>query len=123
MASFTSILSDIGNGIKKVFTVITGIAKDAEPFVDLATATMPGIPQLYNATVNAVIQAETAAIAAGKQNGTGAQKLALVTASIESAFNTYAASNGLAIPSQATVEAYVNAVVASLNAIPAAKAS
>lgn len=119
VASFTSILSDIGNGLKKAFTVLTGVAQAAEPFVDLATAAMPGVPALYNATVSAAITAEAAAVTAGAQTGTGAQKLAFVVASITSSFNAYATANGLATPTQTTIEAYVNAVVASLNAIPA----
>lgn len=123
MASFTSILSDIGNVLKKVFSVATTVATAAEPFVDLATAGMPGVPALYNTTVSAAIAAEAAATAAGAQNGTGAQKLALVVASVTSSFNAYATANGLTTPTQATIEAYVNAVVASLNAIPAAKAA
>jgi hypothetical protein len=119
MASFTSILSDIGTGLKKFFSVVVGAAAVAEPIVDTI---FPGLAALYNTTVAAVANAEAAAIAAGQQNGTGPQKLSLVVAAIESSFNTYASSNGLAAPSTAVIENYVNAVVASINAIPAVKA-
>lgn len=115
MASFTSILSDIGNVLKKVFGVVTTIAVAAEPIVAVA---FPGLSTLYTATVTEVINAENAAIVAGQQNGTGTQKLALVVNAIEDQFNTWAAANGVAA-SSTTVEAWVNAVVASLNAIPA----
>lgn len=113
--SFTSILGDIGKGLKVFFTGTVKVAEFAEPFVDVI---FPGIAPLYNTTVTAVAHAETAAIAAGAQNGTGAQKLAFVVSSIEGDFNAYAAANGLPAPTAAVIETYVNAVVASLNAIP-----
>jgi hypothetical protein len=113
--SFISILSDIGKGLKKVFAVGVDVAKIAEPFVDTI---FPGISALYNTTVTAVSNAEANAIAAGAQTGTGAQKLAFVVQSIESDFNAYALANGLPAATPQVIENYVNAVVASLNAIP-----
>ena len=115
MASFTSILSDIGKGLKKFFTVATEVAQVAEPFVDVV---LPGIAPLYNATLAAVVKAESSAIAAGSQNGTGAQKLALVVQSIETDFAAYATAQGISY-NAATVQAWVSAVVATVNAIPA----
>jgi hypothetical protein len=120
MASFTSILSDVGSGLKKFFSVVIGAAEVAEPFIDVL---FPGFAVLYNTTVAAAANAEANAIAAGAQNGTGAQKLAFVVSAIEKDFNSYTSANGLVAPSQAVIEAYVNAVVASINAIPATKAS
>jgi hypothetical protein len=114
--SFKSILSDIGHGLKVFFTDATKVAQMAEPIVDLA---FPGIGALYNSTVNAAIAAENAAIAAGAQNGTGPQKLAWVTSAISADFAAYAKANGIAYE-QTTVQTWINAVVASLNAIPAA---
>lgn len=119
MATFKTILDDIGNALKKAFSLGIEAAVVAEPIVDIA---FPGIAALYNTTVGAVATAETGAIAAGAQTGTGPQKLAFVVASIEQAFNAYAAANKLQTPTQAVIENYVNAVVASLNAIPAATA-
>jgi hypothetical protein len=118
--TFKSILSDIGKGLQKFFTVAVKVGQAAEPFVDIA---FPGISGLYNATVNAVAAAENAAIAAGQQNGTGAQKLAYVVGVIEADFNAYAAANGIATPSQTVIENWVNAVVAGLNAIPSSTAA
>ena len=116
MASFKSILSAIGHGLKVFFTGAVSVAVKAEPFVDII---FPGVAVLYNATVNAVAAAESHAIAAGAQNGTGAQKLAFVVQAIEGDFAAYAKSNGITYdPSH--VEAWVNAVVAGLNAIPSA---
>ena len=120
MASFTSILSDIGKGLKKIFTIGVDAAVVAEPFVD---AIFPGFSGLYNSTVAAVANAEANAIAAGAQNGTGAQKLAFVVSAIETDFNAYTKSAGLPTASAQVIEGYVNAVVASLNAIPSTPAA
>ena len=90
MANFKSVLSDIGKGLAKFFSVAVGVAVVAEPIIDVV---FPGLAPLYNTTVNAVADAEAKAIAAGQQNGTGAQKLALVVASIEADFNAYAKAN------------------------------
>ncbi len=114
---FKSILSDIGNGIKKVFVVGDAVAKDAEPFVDLA---FPGVAPLFNAIVQQVGLAEASAAAAGAENGTGTQKLALVLQSIEGSIANYEKTNSLGTPlSQQQVESVANAVVAFLNALPA----
>jgi len=116
MASFSSILSGIGNGLKKFFGVALTVAQAAEPIVDVA---LPGIATLYNLTVNEVVKAEAAAIAAGQQSGTGAQKLALVLQAITPAFQEYAAATGVPSASEAaTITNWINGVVATLNAIP-----
>lgn len=120
MASFKSILSDIGNGLKKFFSESDKIAAAVEPIVDLA---FPGVASLYNSTVTEVGNAETAAIAAGAQSGSGPQKLAAVVAAVTPAFTQYAQANGLPVPTTTVITNYVNAVVASLNAIPAAAAA
>ena len=121
MASFKSILSDIGNGLKKFFGVAVTVAQDAEPIIDIA---FPGIASLYNLTVSEVAKAEAAAVAAGQQNGTGAQKLALVIQAITPVFQQYAAQSGIPSAQQTTtITTWVNAVVATLNAIPAAPTS
>jgi hypothetical protein len=70
-----------------------------------------------------VTKAEAEALAAGAQNGTGPQKLAAVTAAVEGAFNTYAQTNGLAVPDAKVIENAVNGVVAFLNALPAPAAA
>lgn len=117
MANLKTILSDIGSALKKIFGVAVTVAQAAEPIVDIA---FPGIATLYNLTVAEVAKAEVAAIAAGAQNGTGPQKMAMVISAIMPAFTEYAAASGIPTASQATtVTAWVNAVVASLNAIPA----
>lgn len=107
MASFTSILSDIRKGLKKFFGIAVTVATDVEPFVDQL---FPGIAGLYNSVLAEVAKAEAAAIAAGQQTGTGAQKLALVIQAIAAQFPQYT-------PAQLTI--IINGVVAGLNAIPA----
>ena len=119
MANINTILSEVGHVFKVFFTDATKVAQIAEPIVDVA---FPGISALYNLTVTAAANAENAAIAAGAQSGSGAQKLALVVASIESAYADYAKSAGITA-TPAAVIAWANAVVATLNAIPAASTS
>jgi hypothetical protein len=116
MASFKSILDDIGHGFKVFFEVATKAAEVAEPVIAIA---FPGISDLYDATVNEIVNAENAALAAGAQSGTGPQKLAMVVAAVLPTFQTYAVQNNMPTPTIATVTAWVNAAVASLNAIPA----
>lgn len=110
MASFTSILSDIGNGLKKFFGLAVTEATAIEPFVD---SLFPGIAPLYNSVLSEVGKAEAAAVAAGQQSGTGAQKLALVVQAIVAQFPQYT-------PAQLTT--VINGVVAGLNALPPAAA-
>ena len=104
MASFKSILDDVGHSLKVFFGVTTKVAQMIEPIVAIA---FPGISGLYDATVNEIIAAENAAIVAGAQSGTGAQKLAMVVAAILPTFQTYAAQNNMPTPTIATVTAWV----------------
>jgi hypothetical protein len=129
MASFKTILSEVGTALKTFFTKdlktvlvdATDVAEALEPAVAIA---FPGISGLYNLTVNAAAKAEEDSIVAGAQSGTGAQKLALVMAAIENDFNAYwTASGHTGTPTQATIETWVNAVIAALNAIPAPASS
>jgi hypothetical protein len=117
MASIGSVLGDIGKGLKKFFGVAVVVAVDAEPFVDTV---FPGAAVFFNAAANAAAKAEGLAAAAGAQSGTGAQKLALVVASLETSVAEYEAASGLKTPmTQAQIESAVNGVVAFLNALPA----
>ncbi len=108
MATFASILSNVGNALKKFFGIAVTVATAAEPLVDVL---FPGIAPLYNSVLTEVGKAESAAIAAGQQSGTGAQKLALVIQAIEAQFPQY---------TTAQLTAIINGVVAGLNSIPAA---
>ena len=114
MASFESVLSAVGNTLKKFFTGAVVVAQTAEPLVAVC---FPGVSELFNKTVHAVAQAETLAIASGAQSGTGPQKLAYVVSAIEAEFTSFAADNGIQ-NDVATITKWANAIVASLNSLP-----
>ena len=105
-------LQHVGNFFKTIFTDATHLAVAVEPIVDVA---FPGIGTLYNATVQAVATAETAA---GAATGSGPKKLAAVTAAIEPIAVAYLEGQGITA-SAAQIQAWTNAVVATLNALPA----
>lgn len=114
--SFTSVLSDIGHGLKVFFTGAVTVATAAEPFIDVV---FPGVSTLFNGIVTAVGTTEAAALAAGAQNGTGAQKLAAVVTAVEGNVNAYLLANGIKTPATtAQIETIVNGIVAALNALP-----
>lgn len=119
MASFISVLDKIGHIFKDVFKVALPIATAAEPFLAIA---FPGVSVLYNMTVSLVTAAESAAAAAGAQTGTGPQKLAIVLAALQPYATQEAAGLGISPPTVAQTTAYVNAVVAGLNAFAALSA-
>ncbi len=108
-------LQHVGNFFKTVFADVTNVAKAVEPVVDVA---FPGISTLYNATVQAVATAETAATAAGAEAGSGTKKLAAVTAAIEPIAVAYLRGQGIQA-NTSQIQAWTNAVVATLNALPA----
>lgn len=108
-------LQHVGNFFKTVFADATRVATAIEPVVDVA---FPGISTLYNATVQAVATAETAATVAGATKGNGTQKLAAVTAAIEPIAIAYLRGQGIQA-NTAQIEAWTNAVLATLNALPA----
>lgn len=116
MASFISVLDKIGTAFKDFFKVALPVAEAAEPIIAVA---LPEISALYNMTVTLVSNAEGAAAAAGAQKGTGPQKLALVVASLQPFLAQQAAALGIAVPTIAQTTAYINAIVASLNAFGA----
>lgn len=113
-------LQHVGNFFKTIFADVARVAVAAEPVVDVA---FPGIAPLYNATVQAVATAEAAGTAAaGAQKGNGPAKLAAVTAAIEPIALAYLKQNNITANS-AQIAAWINAVVATLNALPAPNAA
>jgi hypothetical protein len=118
MASFTSVLSNIGKGLKAFFT--SPIVKEIETVaVPLAETFFPAAAPLINGVMVEVAKVEALAISAGAQSGTGTQKLALVIQTSESIFNDYEKSRGVTI-NPAGKEAIVNGIVAILNNLPVA---
>jgi hypothetical protein len=114
MASFKSVLSGIGHFLIKYIFSPQAIAIEAS----VADIALPGFIPLINAAATAIIGAETAAIAAGKQSGSGEQKAAMVISQIEQVYTTFATANGIpVIP--ANIKLFVDAVVAALNSFPA----
>ena len=113
MSGFSSLLQHVGKFFKVIFSDATKVAEIAEPVVDIA---FPGIASLYNFTVQQAALAETAAKGA---KGAGAQKLAAVIAAVLPYAAAALKKDGVPEPTEAQIEAYVNAVVASLNALPA----
>jgi|GEM_PF-6646317 len=81
----------------------------------------PSLGSLFNTTVSAVVLAEQKYAALGKQNGTGAQKLADVLQISEPVIAQGLTDAGR--PSDtAAVTSYINSVVTVLNAAPAPSA-
>ena len=117
--SFTSVLGKVGTIFKDFFTIALPVAKAAEPYIDVA---FPGMATLYNLTVTLVTNAEGAAAAAGAQSGSGAQKLALVLASLQPYVVQQQQALGISNPTIAQTTAYINAVVAAWNAYQAVTA-
>ena len=113
MAGFKSFLSAVGHVLGKIFS--PGVIRTAATVADIL---LPQVSVLINATATAVINAETAAIAAGQQTGSGAQKSALVIAAIEKQYADFAAANNMPVLPE-NVQKYVDAVVAVLNSFPA----
>jgi hypothetical protein len=118
--SFKSALSSVGHVLKQIFTVGVKVAVAAEPLVAFF---FPGSAALFVSIATAVGQTEANAIAAGVQDGTGPQKLAMVVAAIEKDVRLYEAANAITTPhTQEQIEALANAVVAFLNNLqPAAQ--
>lgn len=114
--SFVSFLKAIGHDFKKGLDFILPWAEGAGEVAVSIFA--PSLGPLFNQTVSAVVTAEQAAAAVGKQDGSGAQKLSavfqlmgpLIAQGLKDAGKT--ADN-------AAVQAYISAIVLILNAAPA----
>lgn len=113
MSGFITFLNHVGSFLRKVFTGATEVAQVAEPIVDIA---FPSVANLYNFTVQ---QASLAEAAAEGSHSTGPQKLAAVVAAVTPYATQALKADGVPAPTDAQITAYVNAVVASLNALPA----
>jgi hypothetical protein len=126
MASFSSVLSSIGNGLKKFFSkiapvvqVVDQVATEAEPIIDIL---FPAVGPLINGIIGEIGKTEAVSVAVGAQTGTGAQKLALTVAAAQSFFNDYEKAAGVTLE-PANVTSAVNALVAFLNSLPSSPAT
>jgi hypothetical protein len=119
---FISFLETVGHdfkiGLQKLFPIVKyGIvmATAAEPLV---AALDPGLGAILSTTLATVCSIEQKFAAMGQQSGSGTQKLAEATTILQPVISQAFAAAGK--PSDgATVQNYINAVVAFLNAIPA----
>ncbi len=113
---FVSFLEHVGHDFKKGLDFILPYAETAGEVAVSIFA--PALGPLFNSTVNAVITAEQAAAAVGKQSGSGVQKLASVVQFIGPLIAQGLTDAGMQNDT-AAVEAYISAIVTILNSIPA----
>jgi hypothetical protein len=113
---FVSFLEAAGKDFEKFLNVVLPYASTAGEVAVAAFA--PSLGPLFNSTVSAVVTAEQAAAAAGKQTGSGASKLASVVTLMGPLISQGLKDAGKASDDTA-VQGYVNSVVAVLNAAPA----
>jgi hypothetical protein len=114
---FVTMLDDVGRDFKKGLDAVIPYAQTAGEAAVAIYA--PSLSPLFNQTVNAVVTAEQAAAAVGKQSGTGTQKLSSVVSFIGPLIAQALADVGKA-NDQASVQKYVKSVVSILNSIPSA---
>lgn len=114
--SFKSVLQQIGEDFKKGLDVILPWAETAGKVAVSIYA--PQLGPLFNQTVCAVATAEQNFAAIGKQTGSGASKLSAVVEIAGGLIKQGLADAGKA-NDDAAVVAYINSVVAVLNAAPA----
>jgi hypothetical protein len=118
--SFKSFLETVGKDFKKGLDAILPYAETVGEAAVAAYA--PALGPLFNQTVNAVVTAEQAAAAVGKQTGSGVSKLAAVVGLIGPLIEQGLKDAGKSA-SATDVANYVNSVVTILNTAPAATAN
>jgi len=112
---FVTFLQKVGQDFKKGLSVILPIAEAAVPVIAVGNPALAGILQTSIATV---IGVEQKFAAMGQQTGTGTQKSAEALTILYPAFEQIFAQYGVQID-KGNVEAYIDAIVAALNAFPA----
>src|SRR4029077_19225707 len=106
--SFKSFLYAVGEDFKKGLDfVLPWAATAGEAAVQIFA---PTLSPMFNSTVTAVIQAEQNFAAAGKQTGTGAQKLSAVVGIVGNLIKQGLEDAGKA-STEADVQNYINAIV------------
>lgn len=115
--SFTSFLKAIGNDFKKGLPVAIRIAQVADVGISVANPALGGI---IGTSIQTVLNVEQKAQAIAAQGTTvpGSVKLAETVNTLYPAFEQIFGQYGVKIDNS-HVEAYVNAIVAALNAFPA----
>lgn len=115
---FVGFLEAVGKDfVKGLDFILPWAAGAGQVAVDLF---FPAFGPMFKQTVTAVVTAEQSAAAAGKQSGSGAQKLASVFQLMGPLISQGLADAGKA-NDDAAVQSYISAVVQILNAAPAPK--
>lgn len=118
--SVKTFLQKVGADFKKGLDFVLPYAEGAGSVAVQLFA--PSLGPMFNQTVAAVVTAEQNAAAIGKQNGTGAQKLASVVSIAGELIKQGLSDAGLA-NDETAVQNYISSVVQILNAAPAPAAS
>jgi hypothetical protein len=108
----TTFLQHLGSFFKNLLHIGVEVATVAEPFVAVA---FPEVTPIYNSAIGLATAAEATAASA---TGTGAQKLASVTATLVPQVQAWAKANGI-VWDEAAITKWTSAVVDTLNLIPA----
>jgi hypothetical protein len=103
--------SKIEHVLADIFKVGTEIAAVAAPVVDVVN---PGIGAVYNLSVNAALEAESAADAAAAKETTTAAKLTAITEAVTPYLNQAAVQAGVSAPTTAMIAAYSQSVLDGL---------
>lgn len=106
--------------LARILRVTTEVAAIAEPIVVVFN---PGIAAIYNLSVNAALQAENAAEEAASKETTHTAKLAAVCEAVTPYLAQAAEQARVSAPTQATITAYAQSVLAGLEALSANHAS
>jgi hypothetical protein len=115
--SFTSFLKAVGNDFKKALPIALKVAQVADIGISVANPALGGIIGTSIQTVLNIEQKAQAIVAAGGTTS-GTQKLNEAVNTLYPAFQQLFGQYGVQIDSS-HVTAYVNAIVAALNAFPA----
>jgi hypothetical protein len=116
-ADFKKVFSWLGNpNVQKV--IVAGEAVGEAVAADVSPA-LAGISPILNSWTQEIFKAESLAAAAGAQNGTGAQKAAMVLSSVTPQVLQFAAANGLAAPTGAELQSANSLLVQFLNTLTA----
>lgn len=122
--SFKTVLEKIGQDAKSVFSFLgstqgKNIIATGEGVVEAFVPGATGLINLANSWLTEIVTSETLAAAAGAQNGTGAQKAALVLGAVTPQALQFAQANGLPAPTAAQLAAANTALVAFANSFTA----
>lgn len=112
--SFGTFLKKAGVDIAKVLGVASEAAEVAEPVVDIL---FPAIGTVYNSAVNEMVKLLAAGQAAAAQGGSATVQLTNVAAAVAPQLIAYAEQEGLPAPTAEHINAFTQAVLASLQVL------